>query len=106
MAGLSKVLAANFRHSRSYCVFRHPVSKSYAPEGKHLKYGIFKEGTIRYTKWELAGGRLRIIGHGSKEEMLEIERFLHENFPLGIEEGQKVYFRRQMERGMINPPRK
>jgi hypothetical protein len=61
--------------------------------GEHLKFGITKNPATRYTPSQLGGGRLRFLKEGTRPEMLEIERFLHENLPLGPEEGQPYYQR-------------
>jgi hypothetical protein len=45
----------------------------------------------RYTAAKLRGGVLRILAVGERETMLAIERYLHENEPLGPEEGQSYY---------------
>ena len=37
------------------------------------------------------GGRLNILAYGPKEDMLALERNLHENLPIGPEEGQTFY---------------
>lgn len=63
-------------------------------EGKHLKFGITNNPATRYTKKELAGGRLRIIAQGERSKMLHLERNLHETLPLGTEEGQLYYLKK------------
>ena len=72
--------------------------------GEHLKFGITKNPATRYTKEELNGGRLKIIGQGSRKDMLQLERNLHETLPIGPEEGQKVYIQKQVEQGLKPPP--
>jgi RHS repeat-associated protein len=74
------------------------------PEGEHLKFGITNNPATRYTPEELGGGRLKIIGSGSRQEMLELERNLHENLPIGSEEGQRFYIQKQIEKGLKPPP--
>ncbi len=73
-------------------------------EGEHLKFGITKNPATRYTEEELAGGRLKIIGQGSREDMLQLERNLHETLPIGPEEAQKFYIQKQIEKGLKPPP--
>lgn len=73
-------------------------------EGEHLKFGITKNPATRYTQEELAGGRLKIIGQGSREDMLQLERNLHETLPIGPEEAQKFYIQKQIEKGLKPPP--
>lgn len=48
------------------------------------------------------GGRLRIIGDGNRTEMPWLERSPHETLPLGPEEGQSFYYKRQRAKG-FNP---
>jgi hypothetical protein len=45
------------------------------------------------TRAQLNGGVLRILAVGEREDMLAIERYLHENLPLGPEDAQSYYFR-------------
>jgi hypothetical protein len=52
-------------------------------EGSHLKYGIKKNPLTRYTPEELNGGLLNILASGTKEDMLALERSLHETLPIG-----------------------
>lgn len=73
-------------------------------EGEHLKFGITKNPATRYTQEELAGGQLRIMGQGSKEEMLQLERKIHETLPIGPEEAQKFYIQKQVQKGLKPPP--
>ena len=73
-------------------------------QGEHLKYGITKNPTTRYTKSQLDGDHLRIVGEGSKKEMLSLERSLHETLPIGPEEGQLFYIQKQIENGLKPPP--
>jgi hypothetical protein len=47
---------------------------------EHLKYGYTKNPETRYTQAEMNGGRLNILAYGPKEDMLALERNLHENF--------------------------
>jgi len=72
--------------------------------GEHLKFGITKSPATRYTQEELAGGRLRIIGQGERQEMLRLERQLHETLPIGPEERQLFYIQKQIEKGLTPPP--
>ncbi len=77
------------------------------PAGEHRKFGIWTpKGSYaaRYTKEELAGGRLKILAEGTKEDMLRLERYLHEMLPIGSEEGQKFYIQKQIEKGLKPPP--
>jgi RHS repeat-associated protein len=73
-------------------------------EGAHLKFGITDNPATRYTKSELAGGRLRILAKGARREMLELERKLHSTLPLGKEEFQKGYIAIQKAMGLKPPP--
>ncbi len=72
--------------------------------GEHLKYGIAKNPATRYTSSELAGGELNILAKGSRQEMLSLERSLHETLPIGPEEGQLFYIQKQIENGLRPPP--
>lgn len=72
--------------------------------GEHLKFGITKNPATRYTEEELNGGRLKILGQGSRKDILQLERNLHETLPIGPEEGQKVYIQKQVEQGLKPPP--
>ena len=74
------------------------------PNGEHLKYGFTKNPNTRYTKKQLGDGRLRIIAQGSKDDMLALERKLHETLPIGPEEGQLFYIEKQAEQGLKTPP--
>ncbi len=74
------------------------------PNGEHLKYGITNDPDGRYTKSELNGGRLKILGSGSREDMLKLERDLHETMPIGPEEGQEFYQDIQAGKGYSVPP--
>lgn len=73
-------------------------------QGEHLKYGITKNPTTRYTKSQLDGGQLKVVAEGSKKEMLSLERSLHETLPIGPEEGQLFYIQKQIEKGLKPPP--
>jgi len=73
-------------------------------QGEHLKFGISKNPTTRYTQGELAGGRLRVIAQGSRKDMLELERKLHGTLTIGLEEAQKFYIQKQIESGLRPPP--
>ena len=72
--------------------------------GEHLKFGITGNPATRYTAAQLAGGRLRIIAQGAREDMLALERSLHETLPIGPEEGQMFYVQKQVARGLAAPP--
>ena len=72
--------------------------------GEHLKFGVTKSPNTRYTQKMLGGGRLKIIAQGSRQEMLELERNLHETLPIGPEEGQKFYIQIQINKGLRPPP--
>ncbi len=73
-------------------------------EGKHLKFGITKNPTTRYTQAQLAGGKLNLIAKGSKKDMLKLERELHETLPIGPEEGQLFYIQKQIDQRLVPPP--
>ncbi len=73
-------------------------------QGEHLKFGITKNPATRYTQEELGGGRLKILTEGSRKDMLQLERNLHETLPIGPEEAQKFYIQKQIEKGLKPPP--
>jgi len=73
-------------------------------EGSHLKYGITNNPVTRYTSEELNGGRLNILASGAKEDMLALERSLHETLPIGPEERQAFYIQKQVAKGLRPPP--
>ena len=58
----------------------------------------------RYTASELDGGRLNILARGSKQDMLRLERSLHETLPIGPQERQLFYIQKQVARGLRPPP--
>jgi len=72
--------------------------------GEHLKYGISNNPATRYTKEQLAGGRLKILAVGERQDMLRLERSLHETLPIGPEEAQRFYIQKQIEKGLTPPP--
>ena len=72
--------------------------------GDHLKYGISNNPATRYTEAELAGGRLKVLTQGSRQDMLRLERDLHETLPIGREEAQRFYIQMQINRGLTPPP--
>lgn len=72
--------------------------------GEHLKYGISKNPATRYTSKELDGGRLNILARGPKQDMLALERSLHETLPIGPQEGQLFYIQKQIANGFRPPP--
>jgi RHS repeat-associated protein len=72
--------------------------------GEHLKYGITDNPATRYTSAELNGGQLNILASGTREDMLALERSLHETLPIGPEEGQTFYIGIQVARGLRPPP--
>jgi RHS repeat-associated protein len=74
------------------------------PDGEHLKFGITRDPATRYPQQELGGGRLKILTSGPRQEMLRLERSLHETLPIGPEEGQKFYIQKQINRGYLPPP--
>jgi hypothetical protein len=74
--------------------------------GEHLKFGITNDPIGRYTKAELAGGRLRLLARGARDDMLQLERNLHETLPIGPEEAQKCYINIQIQKGLKPPPYK
>ena len=73
-------------------------------QGEHLKFGITKNPATRYTQEELGGGQLRILTEGPRQDMLQLERNLHETLPIGPEEAQKFYIQKQIEKGLKPPP--
>ncbi|MDP3370806.1 MAG: RHS repeat-associated core domain-containing protein [Brevundimonas sp.] len=56
--------------------------------GQYLKIGITANPLTRYTQAQLAGGRLRIVASGRRDEMLALERHLHRRLPRGPEGGR------------------
>jgi hypothetical protein len=74
------------------------------PTGEHLKFGITNNPDTRYTSEELSAGSLRIIGQGSRQEMLQLELQLHGTLPIGPEEGQQFYIQQQILKGLKPPP--
>jgi hypothetical protein len=93
-------------------IFNSPLSKEaylyqkIGKDGEHLKYGITNNPATRYTAQQLNGGRLKILTSGSREEMLKLERNLHETLPIGPEELQKFYIQIQTDKGLLPPPYK
>lgn len=73
-------------------------------QGEHLKFGITKNPATRYTQEELGGGQLRVLTEGTRKDMLQLERNLHETLPIGPEEAQKFYIQKQIEKGLKPPP--
>jgi hypothetical protein len=71
--------------------------------GGHLKYGITYSPATRYTTTQLNGGSLKILATGSRQEMLKLERGLHETLPIGKEGGQPFYIQKQIDKG-LKPP--
>jgi RHS repeat-associated protein len=76
------------------------------PNGEHLKFGVANNPATRYTSEALGGGRLKILATGQRDEMLKLERGLHETLPVGQQEGQKFYIQKQVDKGLIPPPYK
>ena len=74
--------------------------------GEHLKYGVTNNLKGRYSITKLAGGRLKVLAQGLREDMLKLERDLHETLPIGREEGQDFYIQKQVEKGLTPPPYK
>lgn len=72
--------------------------------GEHQKFGITKNPDTRYTSKELGSGQLNTIGRGTRQEMLELERTLHERLPIGPEEAQKFCIQKQIDQGLKPPP--
>lgn len=50
------------------------------------------------------GGKLKVLARGEKKDMLKLERDLHETLPIGPEEGQKFYIKKQVAKGLKPPP--
>jgi hypothetical protein len=73
-------------------------------EGEHLKFGITNNPATRYTQEQLGGGRLKILTSGSRADMLQLERNLHETLPIGPEERQSFYIQKQVDKGLNPPP--
>ncbi|MGC4089428.1 MAG: RHS repeat-associated core domain-containing protein [Polyangiaceae bacterium] len=72
--------------------------------GQHMKYGVTDNLVTRYTKKQLSGGRLKPIAKGSRDDMLKLERKVHETLPVGSEEGQLFYIQKQVQKGLKPPP--
>ena len=75
-------------------------------DGEHLKFGITDNPATRYTAAEMNGRRLNIIAQGARDDMLQLERNLHETLPIGPEEGQRFYIQIQVNKGLAPPPYK
>jgi RHS repeat-associated protein len=97
---MGKALSAARRGSQGVTYLYQKVSDF----GKHLKFGVTKDPATRYTVEELAGGRLRILASGIREDMLALERKLHETLPIGLEEAQSIYIKIQKALGLLPPP--
>lgn len=69
-----------------------------------MKFGIATNPATRYSSAELAGGRLNILTSGNRQDMLRLERNLHETLPIGPEERQMFYIQKQIEKGLSSPP--
>lgn len=52
------------------------------------------------------GGQLNILAQVARDDMLQLERNLHETLPIGPEEGQQFYVQKQIEKGLTPPPYK
>jgi hypothetical protein len=74
--------------------------------GEHLKFGVTVNPLTRYSQEQLAGGQLRILTSGTRQDMLQLERNLHETLPIGPEERQSFYIQKQIELGLTPPPHK
>ena len=88
------------------CAAKNPtyLYQKLGANGEHLKFGISDDPAGRYTPAELNGGRLNILAQGTREDMLQLERNLHETLPIGSEEGQKFYIQMQINKGLAPPP--
>jgi RHS repeat-associated protein len=73
-------------------------------QGEHLKFGVTNNPATRYSRAQLAGGRLRLVAEGARSAMLKLERKLHETLPIGPEEKQAFYVDKQIEKGLKPPP--
>jgi len=49
--------------------------------GKFLKWGVSQDASTRYSKSELNGGRVIVVGSGTRDEMIALERALTESRP-------------------------
>lgn len=72
--------------------------------GEHLKYGVTTNPLTRYTRAQLAGGRLKLIAQGTAKDIFALERAAHEWLPIGPEEGQDYYKQVQARKGFRLPP--
>jgi len=83
------------------------VHRFVGASGEHLKFGITNNPATRYTTQELlAGGNLRILASGPREDRLALERNIHETLPIVPEEGQSFYIKIQEALGLLPPPYK
>src|ERR1700685_1271232 len=49
--------------------------------GKFLKWGVSQDASSRYSKNQLNGGRVVVVGSGTRDEMISLERALTESMP-------------------------
>ena len=49
--------------------------------GKFLKWGVSQNATTRYSDAQLAGGTTVVVGRGTRDEMIALERALTESMP-------------------------
>ncbi|WP_332852401.1 RHS repeat domain-containing protein, partial [Duganella sp. S19_KUP01_CR8] len=111
ITGKAKGLVKEITHE-VMSIFSAPLSKDmYLYQkvdagGQHLKYGTTINPTTRYSAKQLNGGRLKILAQGTSEDMLKLERDLHETLPIGPEEFQKFYIQMQTDKGLLPPPYK
>jgi hypothetical protein len=49
--------------------------------GRFLKWGVSQNPNTRYSKSELNGGRVVVVGSGTRDEMIALERALTESMP-------------------------
>lgn len=49
--------------------------------GRLLKWGVSQDASSRYSKSELNGGRVIVVGSGTRDEMISLERALTESRP-------------------------
>jgi hypothetical protein len=92
------------------CIAENPIMvhttlyQKVGPNGEHLKFGVTKNPDRRYSQSQLAGGKIKVVASGERAKMLALERKLHEVLPIGPEERQSFYVKKQVDNGLKPPP--
>lgn len=60
-------------------------------DGSHGKFGITVNPATRYSARQLDGGTLHVLAEGSRKQMLQTERYMHETIPPGNREGARAH---------------